>query len=1387
MRKPLFMLLALLLLLLLAAPAVAGPALSPPWDGSPISKGIGPTYGETWPVPCPTNEAIYNVQGAPHDTSTLSVMPYADVGPLLAQYQDEGAAAGLPQRMTWEVSGQSAGGRDLYLVVVNALETANQRRDFARWQHIREIELTNPAAAQVLLDTYGEDVKMPIYIEANINGTEYEGTDAMMQVIRDLVTTPRGENAVVDKILDHAILVVVPTSNPDGRVMGIRGNSAVADTNRDYFLQSQPEEKINAAIQQEWLPTGALHLHGYVSPMLVDGDTMPLNAGLDGVKYYTWNTKRATVAKDAFAAAGYNMQIPVLDWNESGNIPRAYDITSATQSGTTVTVTTSASNSSQIAVGYTVVIAGVTENGYNGTFTVTGKPSATTFQYEAAASGLAPSSGGTATSPAGPSYAQTWDGWGPFYGQTYSQFLGVDSSTCEMANTVAEGGRLTSKKEQYLNFYATADFWLDNRQDMMGDQISMYLDGVTNAPTNPNAFADSEYLTGLGFTDAANNWMATYPKAYVIPWGAGQRSDAEANRLAQWCLDNGIQVQRMSTDFTWGDKTFEAGSYVVSMNQALRGLAWDCLAPGVDIESRISDLYASPAAWSHGLLWGADTVEIPRDDAAFAPETDLIMGVNSLAGGVRGGIDAPADFYSVTPRGVTEEKAILALLKDGVDGYLAEEPFTSTTGGDTPAGSLIFPADAETAAVLDAAGQESGLWFERNVDVAMPATTVVADAPKIAILVNSVPTSGADTDGCLGRIFGTAYEKYVATTGTASSLQGSSSNPLNGFNVIYNAGGAWPSNSATIAPATVPATITASGATEAGSTVTITTSGNLPGTLKVGSSVTVAGVGVAGYNGTWTVTGVLSTTRFTYTCDTTGLANSGGGTVTSADIVAGATESGDTVTITLNNAYYGSIKVGSSVTVAGVGVAGYNGTYTVTAVPSPTQFQYTNPTTGLAVSGGGTVTSDDVNAVAKSRLAKFFSDGGGYIATSTSTTGFSFLSGASLINGTLAQNSTSGQSAFGGIAVWDNIGGADSPVTGPYPSTDTMFLPSTITYFATLPTDNVVVDAKYTPTFATVGPANGFVAGMWLDRDPATNSAPVLVRGTTKADSRYMAYSTNPFSRYDAEREWPLVVQSAMWSDLTDEGQIAFAIEATAGDHGSISPNGSRLVAVGADQAYAITPDAGYHVADVVVDGTSVGAVTSYDFKNVADAHTIAATFAIDTFTVTASAGAHGSITPAGTLTLEYGADQVFTITPDEGYQVTDVLVDGQSVGAVTTYTLKDVAADHTVSASFALAPTPWKVTLKLSKPSVKAGAKVKFSGSVKADDNVAATGKVTIQKRKAGGSWVNWKTARLGDGGKYSLTVKMTKKGTFYFRTLRAGNAEHTATSSARVQLKVR
>ena len=1222
MRRSLFVLLAVALLLVLAAPAFAE-SLSPPWDGNPISPLITPqSFGQTdWAGGDYSSEAVASRQGAP-----LALMPYSAVGPTLGLIQDEADAAGLPDRMSYWVSGQSAGGRDLYAVVINALETANQRRDYARWQNIRNIELVNPVAAQALLDSYGEHIKMPVFIEANINGTEYEGTDAMMQVIRDLVTTARGENATVDKILDHCLLVVVPTSNPDGRVAGIRGNSAVADTNRDYFLQSQPEEQIDAALQQDYLAVGALHLHGYVTPTLIDGLTMPHNPGLQYDIFPKWNQRRTAQNKADFNAMGYEVQRPVDDWNANGSLPATGHLSEVSIGGTNgdvseagdvVTVATAAAHN--LSLGDAITIAGVSVAGYNGTFTVASVIDATHFTYVNGTTGLGISRRGAVWSPTypdvlGPQVSQGWDDWGPFYGQTYMAMLGVDSSTVEMASTT----RLVSKTAQYMAFYSSVNYWLDNTYDMMSDQLETFRRGVENAPTDPSAIDNVPELVALGFSDALHNWMATYPTAYVIPYGAGQRSDAEANRLVDWCFANNIKVERMASDFSWNGTTFQAGSYVVPMAQALRGLAWNVFSAGTDIETRITQLYASPAAWSHGLLWGADTVEIPRDDATFTPATTSTDSVNELVGGVRDGVDAPADFYSVSLKGVTEDKAILALLRSGVSAQLAEEPFTSTTGGEMPAGSLIFPADSQTAAALDEAGQDAGMWFERNVGVAKPATTMVPQAPKIAILANSVPTSGADTDGVLKRIFGAANVQYVPTVNGAASLENASSNPLSRFNVIYNAGGAWPTS---VNVAAAP-----NGATSAGTTATITTTGT--NNLAAGAKITITGVAETEYNGTYSIDSVVSTTKFTITTSGSDLPASGGGTVT------------------------------------------YTG--------------------------------------AQNRLNAFFARGGGYIATNVSATNnFGFLSAASLVTGSLIQAS---QSAYGGIAMWNNTTAAASPITGAYPAADELFLPSSTTYFSSTP-DGAIVDAQYPESIATTGPEYGYLAGMWLNRQEAANNAAVLVHGTTSADSRYMAYATNPTSRYDAEREWPLIVQAALWSDLTDEGQVAATITASADANGTISPSGATMVAIGADETYTITPAYGYAVDDVTVDGQSMGATR-----------------------------------PSRSTTS-------LPTTPSPR-------------------------------------ASPWRPCRGRSRSSCRRprSRRARRSSSAVPSRTACgpATGKVTIQRGSPGGSWSAWRTVKLNTKGNYSLTVKMTRRGNWYFRTMKSGDAQYLTSYSSSTRLRV-
>lgn len=149
---------------------------------------------------------------------------------------------------------------------------------------------------------------------------------------------------------------------------------------------------------------------------------------------------------------------------------------------------------------------------------------------------------------------------------------------------------------------------------------------------------------------------------------------------------------------------------------------------------------------------------------------------------------------------------------------------------------------------------------------------------------------------------------------------------------------------------------------------------------------------------------------------------------------------------------------------------------------------------------------------------------------------------------------------------------------------------------------------------------------------------------------------------------------------------VAKTITASTGSGGSISPSGDTTVAYDANQAYTITPDSGYAIADVLVDGVSIGRENSYTFSNVVQRHSIEAVFAdaSATYTISASAGTGGSISSAGLTEVSLFGSQSYTITPDEGYFIANVLVDGASVGAISSYSFSDVAEDHTIAASFA-------------------------------------------------------------------------------------------------------
>ena len=93
----------------------------------------------------------------------------------------------------------------------------------------------------------------------------------------------------------------------------------------------------------------------------------------------------------------------------------------------------------------------------------------------------------------------------------------------------------------------------------------------------------------------------------------------------------------------------------------------------------------------------------------------------------------------------------------------------------------------------------------------------------------------------------------------------------------------------------------------------------------------------------------------------------------------------------------------------------------------------------------------------------------------------------------------------------------------------------------------------------------------------------------------------------------------------------------------------------------------------------------------------VTAAFTLKNFTLQASAGSNGVITPAGSVLVPYGGSQGFSILPATGYGVSDVRVDGVSIGQATSYLFGNVQAGHTLTASFAALSPPTDFALGLN------------------------------------------------------------------------------------------
>ena len=193
---------------------------------------------------------------------------------------------------------------------------------------------------------------------------------------------------------------------------------------------------------------------------------------------------------------------------------------------------------------------------------------------------------------------------------------------------------------------------------------------------------------------------------------------------------------------------------------------------------------------------------------------------------------------------------------------------------------------------------------------------------------------------------------------------------------------------------------------------------------------------------------------------------------------------------------------------------------------------------------------------------------------------------------------------------------------------------------------------------------------------------------------------------------------------------VYFNLGADVVGNGTINPNATTTILQGSNQSYTITPNFGHEVSSLFIDGISVATSTLYTFTNVQADHTISAVFAqisgAPSFTLFASTGTNGSITPVGTTTVLQGNEQVYTITPDAGYSINTLTVDGIATSTSSTFTFANINADHTIDVTFIDPIAPVGPTSVTSSSHVTSVISTNFSVDTAWDtatDNVALAG----------------------------------------------------------------
>ena len=173
---------------------------------------------------------------------------------------------------------------------------------------------------------------------------------------------------------------------------------------------------------------------------------------------------------------------------------------------------------------------------------------------------------------------------------------------------------------------------------------------------------------------------------------------------------------------------------------------------------------------------------------------------------------------------------------------------------------------------------------------------------------------------------------------------------------------------------------------------------------------------------------------------------------------------------------------------------------------------------------------------------------------------------------------------------------------------------------------------------------------------------------------------SNANDAFDPSLEWEAYAQDSFGDVGSGSGSYSLTVGILSGN-GTVTPSGTTLVVYGSEVTITAQPATGY-----VFGGWSGDYISNQ--------HTITISLYRDTLlyatfdpilhTIVATSGAHGRISPEGTIQVVEGTDFGFTFIPDDGYHVESVIVDGVVTNVKHFYVFRNVTSDHTINVTFA-------------------------------------------------------------------------------------------------------